>query len=117
MLTREYQNQNKSLKENHERIIEGEKQKRKEIIANFEQHLSQIKQQISEDTEKFEKGEGGEVAKENAMLKTQYEALMKEIEEKGQMMDEQIQQKEASSGSIEEDMNKKISTQEEEIKK
>jgi hypothetical protein len=53
-----------------------------------------IKQQIKEDTEKFDKEGGGEVAKENATLRTQYEALMKEIDEKSQMMDEQIVQKE-----------------------
>ena len=50
VLTREYQNQNKSLKENHERIIASERQKRQDIISNFENHLSQIKQQIKEDT-------------------------------------------------------------------
>lgn len=88
ILTREYQNQNKSLKENHERIIKGEQQKRQEIIANFENHLKTIKQQIKEDTERFEAQGGGEVAKENATLKTQYEALCKEIEEKSKLMDD-----------------------------
>ena len=87
ILTREYQTQNKSLKENHERIIKAEETKRKEIISNFETHLAQIKSQIKEDTEKFTADGGGEMAKENQVLKTQYEALMKEIEEKSQLMD------------------------------
>ena len=43
ILTREYQNQNKSLKENHERIIKAEQEKRKDIISNFENHLTMIK--------------------------------------------------------------------------
>jgi|LauGreDrversion4_2_1035121.scaffolds.fasta_scaffold1330767_1 hypothetical protein len=51
------------------------------------------------------------------MLRSQYEALMKEIEEKSKMMDEQIVQKEAASGTIETEMSKKISEQDEEIKK
>jgi len=69
VLTREYQNQNKTLKENHERIIQSEQKKRKEIIANFENHLSQIKQQIREDAEKVEAEGGNEVVKENTKLK------------------------------------------------
>lgn len=76
-----------------------------------------IKQQIREDTDKFNSEGGGEVAKENTMLRTQYEALMKEIEEKSKMMDEQIVQKEGASGTIETEMSKKISEQDEEIKK
>ena len=42
------------------------------------------------------------------MLKSQYEALVKEIEEKSKLMDEQIAQKDQSSGTIEEEMTKKI---------
>lgn len=76
-----------------------------------------IKQQIREDTDKFNSEGGGEVAKENTLLRTQYEALMKEIEEKSKMMDEQIVQKEGASGTIETEMSKKISEQDEEIKK
>lgn len=44
------------------------------------------------------------------MLKTQYDALVKEIDEKSKLMDEQINQKEQSSGNIEEEMTKKIQT-------
>ena len=51
------------------------------------------------------------------MLRSQYEALMKEIEEKSKMMDEQRVQKEAASGTIETEMSKKISEQDDEIKK
>ena len=79
-----------------------------DIIANFTSHLAMIKQQIKEDTDKFDKEGGGEVAKENATLRTQYEALMKEIDEKSLMMDEQIVQKEQTSGTIEAEMSKKI---------
>ena len=42
---------------------------------------------------------------------------MKEIDEKSNMMDEQIIQKEQTSGNIESEMAKKISEQQEEIKK
>ncbi len=101
VLTREYQNQNKSLKENHERIIASERQKRQDIISNFENHLSQIKQQIKEDTQKFEEGGGNDVVKENELLRTQYESLIKEVEEKGKLMEEQIEQKEKANGTIE----------------
>jgi hypothetical protein len=42
---------------------------------------------------------------------------VKEINEKSELMDKAIEEKEKTSGSIEEDMNQKILTQEEEIKK
>ncbi|MFM7852787.1 MAG: hypothetical protein ACKO96_12940 [Flammeovirgaceae bacterium] len=58
-----------------------------------------------------------DITKENQTLKEQYDALVKEIEEKSKLMDEQIIEKEQSSGSIEEEMSKKIALQEEEIKK
>jgi hypothetical protein len=50
-------------------------------------------------------------------LRDQYEALIKEIAEKSEMMDKQIAEKETTSGTIEEEMQSKIATQEEEIKK
>lgn len=117
VLTREYQSQNKKLKDNHESIIRGEQEKRAQIISNFENHLKQIREQIREDAQKLEADGGGEVVKENNQLRTQYEALMKEIEEKSKLMDDQIAEKEKSSSTIEEDMTKKILLQEEEIKK
>ena len=117
ILTREYQGQNKTLKENHERIIAGELAKRGEIISNFDNHLKQIRQQIREDAAKLEADGGSEAAKENAKLKEQYEALQKEIDEKTKLMDEQIVEKERAGGSIEEEMSKKIAAQEEEIKR
>jgi hypothetical protein len=117
VLTREYQSQNKKLKENHEAIIQSESEKRAQIIANFENHLKQIRYQIHEDAAKLEQDGGGEVVRENAQLATQYEALMKEIEEKTKLMDDQIAEKTASTNIIEEDMTKKILTQEEEIRK
>ncbi len=94
-----------------------EKIKRQDIISNFETHLSQIRQQIREDSERFTKEEGGDVASENAQLRTQYEALVKEIEEKSKLMEDQISQKEGQQSTIEEEMTKKISAQEEEIRK
>ena len=94
-----------------------EKIKRQDIIANFETHLSQIRQQIREDSERFSKEEGGDVASENAQLRTQYEALVKEIDEKSKLMDDQIIQKESQQTTIEDEMTKKITHQEEEIKK
>ena len=69
-------------------IIDSESKKRNDIMSNFETHLSQIKAQIKEDTEKME--QSNEVLKENESLKEQYEALIKEIAEKAEMMDNQI---------------------------
>lgn len=51
------------------------------------------------------------------MLRTQYEALVKEIEEKSKLMDEQIVEKERTSGTIEDEMSGKIYAQQDEIKK
>ena len=48
-------------------IIDSESKKRNDIMANFETHLSQIKQQIKEDTEKME--QSNEIVKENDSLK------------------------------------------------
>ena len=42
------------------------------------------------------------------MLREQYEALCKEIEEKSAMMEQQIKEKEDNGGSIEEEMTGKI---------
>jgi ElaB/YqjD/DUF883 family membrane-anchored ribosome-binding protein len=50
--------------------------------------LTQIKQQIKDDQEKLLAEGGGDVAKENLHLRTQYESLVKEIEEKSKMMDD-----------------------------
>ena len=88
MLTREYQSQNKKLKDNHESIIKSEQEKREQIISNFENHLKQIREQIRDDAKKLEEDGGGEVVKENNQLQTQYDALMKEIEEKSKLMDD-----------------------------
>ena len=51
------------------------------------------------------------------MLRTQYDALVKEIEEKSKLMDEQIVEKERTSGTIEDEMSGKIYAQQDEIKK
>ena len=51
------------------------------------------------------------------MLKSQYESLVKEIDEKAKLMEDQIAQKDLTSGTIETEMSKKISEQDEEIKK
>ena len=71
---------------------------------------------MREDGEKMAEGEN-EIAKENTMLREQYEALVKEIDEKTGMMEKAIAEKEETAGSIENEMTSKIATQEEEIKK
>ncbi len=48
------------------------------------------------------------MANENSQLRTQYDALVKEINEKSQLMDDQIAQKEQQQSTIEDDMTKKI---------
>lgn len=106
VLTREYQSQNKNLQDGHHKIISSERDKRQEIISNFQSHLTQIKQQIREDADKMESQ--NDIQKENQMLKDQYESLMKEISEKGELMDKQIEEKDTASGNIEDEMSKKI---------
>ena len=61
--------------------------------------------------------ENNEIAKENQQLKDQYEALVKEIDEKSVLMEKQIEEKEKTSSTIEDEMLTKISANEEEIKK
>ena len=51
------------------------------------------------------------------MLQEKYDDLIKEIEEKSGIMETQLSEKEKTSGTIEEEMQTKIQTQEEEIKK
>ena len=60
-------------------------QKRQSIISNFENHLNQIKVQMREDALRM--AENNEIAKENQQLKDQYEALVKEIDEKSVLME------------------------------
>ena len=61
---------------------------------------------MKEDNEKM--AENNEIAKENASLREQYEALVKEINEKQTLMDSQLEEKGKTSGTIEEEMNTKI---------
>lgn len=49
IVTREYQNQNKQLKEKHDLILNAEKDKRGDIIKNFDEHLKDIKSKLHED--------------------------------------------------------------------
>lgn len=65
VLTREYSSQNKNLKENHERIIKGEQDKRQQIISSFENHLASIKQNIKDEYDKLIADGGNDIAKEN----------------------------------------------------
>lgn len=106
VLTREYQNQNKTFSEKHQLIIDTEKKRREEIITNFENHLTQIKKQIKEDQDKLI--DGNEIVKENKMLQEKYDDLIKEIEEKSEIMEKQLDEKEKTSGTIEEEMSTKI---------
>ena len=54
---------------------------------------------MKEDAEKMEAQ--NIIKKENDQLKTQYEALVKEIAEKSELMDKQLEEKEQSQSSIE----------------
>ena len=58
----------------------------------------------------MEKNGGNEVAQENAVLKAKYEDLQKEVAEKVELMEKQIQEKESASGNIEGEMQEKIKT-------
>ena len=52
--------------------------------------------------------EGNEIVKENKILEEKYNDLVKEITEKSEIMEKQLEEKEKTSGSIEEEMSTKI---------
>ncbi len=112
LMTREYQSQNKMLKERHEMIVQQEKEKRKQIIENFENHISGIRQKMEEDKAAMQ---DSEIVKDNDMLRKQYEELMKEIDEKEGLMKNELDKKAEASQGIEEKMAQKIQDQEKEI--
>lgn len=116
VLSREYQNQNKVLKERHEEIIAAENKKRGEIIQNFENHIASVREKMIEDSKIAEEGTS-EVAKENQKLSEQFESLKKEIVEKEELMANELIKKKETSSTLEDKMKDQINTQHEEIKK
>lgn len=65
LLSREYNSQNKVFEEKHKEIVAAEKQKRAEIIQNFESHLAEITKQVAVDSDQTQQNE---VVTENKML-------------------------------------------------
>ena len=91
VISQEYQNQAKSFKSKHEEIHAQELAKREEISKNFENHFAQIKDQMGKDNAQLCDDNGvNEIVKENQMLEEKYEELLKEIEEKSEMMTKEI---------------------------
>jgi chromosome segregation ATPase len=95
VITREFSNQNKQLTDNHNQIVSAEEKKREEIRANFNDHINSVTSKMQEDY----KGESS-VVEETKNLETQYLDLLKEIEEKTKLMDDEIKNKSESTQSI-----------------
>jgi len=57
-----------------------------------------------------------EIVKENRMLELKFEDLMKEINEKSALMDQQIANKDGNASQIEEKIQKDIADQESKVK-
>lgn len=94
VLSQEYQGQAKSFKEKHEQVQNDEVTKRQGIISNFENHYASIKEQMKTDHAALCDEDGVlQILKENDNLEEKYQELMKEIEEKGELMDKQIIEK------------------------
>ena len=87
LLSQEYQKQGKDFQSKHDSIKEREKIKISEIKKNFETHFAGMRSQIKED-QKAMLNEEGEVSivKENEELESKYQDLMKEIDEKVNLM-------------------------------
>jgi hypothetical protein len=101
ILSQEYQGQSKSFKEKHEQVQNDEVSKRQGIISNFENHYSSIKEQMKQDHAALCDEEGVLlILKENDNLEEKYQELMKEIEEKGELMEKQITEKEEGTSNL-----------------
>jgi hypothetical protein len=62
--------------------------KNKEIIDNFNNHFNSIKEQLASDSKELTDEDGNlSINKENDNLEEKYADLIKEIEEKSELMD------------------------------
>jgi 16S rRNA G1207 methylase RsmC len=87
VLSQEYQNQAKQFSQKHTEIAATEKNKRLQIIENFEKHYSDIQDQMSSDHTSMVNEEGElTISSENRNLEEKYQELLKEITEKSEAM-------------------------------
>lgn len=112
VVTREYSDQNKHFQSKHEEIKTNEIAKREQISENFEGHITQISQQMEEERvnlrvkkEDPQQDEPefyeNEIVKENLMLQSKYEELMKEIDDKSKLMQSQLDAKDGTTATME----------------
>lgn len=102
MLCKEYQNQSKEFKTKHDEISVSEKSKRGEIIKNFEDHYANIKKQMDEEQAQLVDAETGEylIEKESQKLEENYNDLIAQIQEKGDLMTKSLEEKETGKSSL-----------------
>jgi hypothetical protein len=118
VLSQEYQGQAKSFKEKHEQVQKDEVSKREGIIFNFENHYSSIKEQMKQDHAQLCDESGTLlILKENESLEEKYQDLLKEIEEKGELMDKQIAEKAEGTKTLQSSLKEQLSTHSEELVK
>ena len=118
VLSQEYQSQAKSFKEKHEQVQADEVQKREGIISNFENHYASIKEQMKADHAALCDEEGVLlILNENEQLEEKYQDLLKEIAEKGELMDKQIKDKEQGTSNLQVTLKEQLSTHNEELAK
>lgn len=118
VLSKEYQSQAKSFKEKHEQVQADEVQKRQGIISNFENHYASIKEQMKTDHAALCDEEGVLlILKENEQLEEKYQDLLKEIAEKGELMDKQIKDKEAGTSNLQDTLKEQLASHSQELAK
>ena len=102
MLCNEYQNQAKEFKTKHDEITLSESTKRGEIITNFEDHYANIKKQMDEEQAQLVDAETGEylIEKESQKLEDNYNDLIAQIQEKGDLMTKSLEEKETGKSSL-----------------
>ena len=78
MLFKEYQSQSNQFKQKHEEISNSEVEKRESIIKNFENHYTNIKEQMDEEQKSLVDDLGVYlIDKETENLENSYQELMK----------------------------------------
>lgn len=79
------------------------------MSTNFVSHFDNIQTQVADDHKNLvdENGEY-EITKENRSLEEKYQELLKEVEDKGKLMEEQLSEKEKGITSIESQMKEQL---------
>ena len=92
--------------------------KRDQIISNFENHYKTIEEQMNEDHKQL-CDENGRllIYKENEDLQAKYEEIKKEIEEKGELMQKQIVEKDEGTAKLTDNLEEQLASHESDMKK